>query len=192
MRVYEERGVKIEDDTSNEQINLMYFLFWTSTYELLCVVLFFWVDLLPWYGGANLSNFGTKYVYFNSSKKYLQKTGTLREGGFVCPLFCASGESKKSRTSLVVSERSRPKQEKPPARRLQNTGAAWCLWISFWRNWVGRCVGGSVWKRIWFHQESHRKRVSSNKSTLGEKDLQFLFCLQMGYRVSMFLWWGRL
>lgn len=62
MRVFEERGVKIEDDTSNEQINLLYFLFWTSTYELLCVVLFIWVDFLPWYGDANLSNFGTKWA----------------------------------------------------------------------------------------------------------------------------------
>jgi len=61
MRVYEERGVKIEDDTSNEQINLVYFLFWTSTYELLSVALFFWVDLLPWYGDTKINNFGTKW-----------------------------------------------------------------------------------------------------------------------------------
>lgn len=73
MRVYEEHGVKKEDDTSNEQINLMYFLFWTSTYELLCVALFVWVDFLPWYGDADLSNFGTKYVYFNSKKDYVPK-----------------------------------------------------------------------------------------------------------------------
>ena len=66
MRVYEERGVKIENDTSNEQINLAYFLFWTSTYELLCVALFVWVDFLPWYGDTNISDFGNKYVYFNS------------------------------------------------------------------------------------------------------------------------------
>ena len=72
MRVYEERGVKIEDNTSNEQINLVYFLFWTSTYELLCVTLFFWVDFLPWYGDTEISNFGKKYVHFNS-KNFLSK-----------------------------------------------------------------------------------------------------------------------
>ena len=90
MRVFEERGVKIEDDTSNEQINLLYFLFWTSTYELLCVVLFVWVDFLPWYGDANLSNFGTKYVYFNSKKNnYVPKQLPSEQVLFVYPLlFC--------------------------------------------------------------------------------------------------------
>lgn len=122
MRVFEERGVKKEDDTSNEQINLLYFLFWTSTYELLCVVLFFWVDFLPWYGDANLSNFGTKYVYFNSKKKKIRtKTGTLRAGGLCLPTTLLRVVKSKSRTSLEISERSRPKQEKPPARRLPNT-----------------------------------------------------------------------
>ena len=120
MRVYEERGVKKEDDTSNEQINLMYFLFWTSTYELLCVVLFFWVDLLPWYGDPDLSNFGTKYVYFNFKIKLRAKTRSLEQVVLFAQSF-ASGKIRKSRTSLAISERSRPKQEKPPARRLQNT-----------------------------------------------------------------------
>lgn len=62
MRVFEERGVKMEDSKSNEQINLVYFLFWTSTYELIGVALFFWVDLLPWYGDANINNFFTKWT----------------------------------------------------------------------------------------------------------------------------------
>lgn len=71
MRVFEERGVKMEDSKSNEQINLVYFLFWTSTYELIGVALFFWVDLLPWYGDANINNFFTKYVYFNSKTDFI-------------------------------------------------------------------------------------------------------------------------
>lgn len=71
MRVFEERGVKMEDSKSNEQINLVYFLFWTSTYELIGVALFFWVDLLPWYGDANINNFLTKYVYKNSKTDFI-------------------------------------------------------------------------------------------------------------------------
>ena len=65
MRVFEERGVKMENNTgtSAEQINLVYFLFWTNTYELCCIALFFWTDVLPWYGDLDdIGNFGTTYV----------------------------------------------------------------------------------------------------------------------------------
>lgn len=62
MRVLEERGVKIESDTSGEQMNLVHFLFWTSTYELLCIVALFWTDILPWYGHVDgIKNFGKSW-----------------------------------------------------------------------------------------------------------------------------------
>ena len=66
MRVLEERGVKTESGTSGKQINLVYFLFWTSTYELLCIVALFWTDILPWYGDVDsIKNFGKRYIFFN-------------------------------------------------------------------------------------------------------------------------------
>lgn len=65
MRVLEERGVKTESGTSGKQINLVYFLFWTSTYELLCIVALFWTDILPWYGDVDsIKNFGKRYIFF--------------------------------------------------------------------------------------------------------------------------------
>lgn len=66
MNVLEERGVKMEiteSKGSKKGINLVYFLFWTSLYQLLCVSLFFWADFLPWYGQVdNIKEFGKKYV----------------------------------------------------------------------------------------------------------------------------------
>ena len=66
MNVLEERGVKMEiteSKGSKKGINLVYFLFWTSLYQLLCVSLFFWADFLPWYGQVdNIREFGKKYV----------------------------------------------------------------------------------------------------------------------------------
>ena len=56
MKVLEERGVKMENEDSQEGVNLMYFLFWTSSYELLCVALFFWADILPWFGNVKNIN----------------------------------------------------------------------------------------------------------------------------------------
>ena len=63
MIVLSERGIKMESQTSKKGINLVYFLFWTSTYQLLCVATFFWADILPWYGNVDSVNeFGRKYV----------------------------------------------------------------------------------------------------------------------------------
>ena len=61
MNVIEEKGVKMESKSSKKGINLMYFLFWTSSYQLLCVGLLFWLDILPWYGNVgNIQEFGEK------------------------------------------------------------------------------------------------------------------------------------
>lgn len=63
MNVLEEKGLKMENKTSRKGINLVFFLFWTSTYQFLCVALLFWADILPWYGNvANVKEFGRKYV----------------------------------------------------------------------------------------------------------------------------------
>jgi len=62
MHVLEERGVKLENESSQEQINLVYFLFWTSFYELLCICFLFWTDILPWYGDLDhIKNFGSTW-----------------------------------------------------------------------------------------------------------------------------------
>lgn len=66
MNVISERGVKMENKTSRRKINLVYFLFWTSLYQLICVALLFWLDILPWYGNVDsISEFGRKYVFFS-------------------------------------------------------------------------------------------------------------------------------
>ena len=53
----------MESQTSRRRINLVYFLFWTSLYQLICVGLLFWLDILPWYGNVdNISEFAKKYV----------------------------------------------------------------------------------------------------------------------------------
>ena len=63
MTVLEEKAVKVLNEMSRRGINLFYFLFWTSTYQLLCVGLLFWLDILPWHGNApNIQAFGRKYV----------------------------------------------------------------------------------------------------------------------------------
>ena len=61
VNVLEERGVKMENKKSKKGVNLVYFLFWVSSYQLLCVALFFWADILPWYGNVdNIDEFGRK------------------------------------------------------------------------------------------------------------------------------------
>jgi len=64
MNVISERGVKMENKTSRRKINLVYFLFWTSLYQLICVALLFWLDILPWYGNVDsISEFGRNWWF---------------------------------------------------------------------------------------------------------------------------------
>ncbi|KAL9954561.1 hypothetical protein ACROYT_G042117 [Oculina patagonica] len=64
MNVLEEKGVKMENKTSRKGVNLVYFLFWTSTYQLLCVGSLFWLDILPWYGNVdNIKEFGKNWWF---------------------------------------------------------------------------------------------------------------------------------
>ena len=58
MNVIEEKSLK---DTRS--INLFYFLFWTSLYQLITIGVFFWVDIIPFYGFAKgVKNFGEKWA----------------------------------------------------------------------------------------------------------------------------------
>ena len=56
MNVIEEKSLK---DT--RKVNLFYFLFWTSLYQLITIGAFFWVDIIPFYGFAKgIKGFGQK------------------------------------------------------------------------------------------------------------------------------------
>ena len=51
----------MQNEMSRRGVNLVYFMFWTSAYQLLCVAALFWVDILPWYGNSvSMDKFGTK------------------------------------------------------------------------------------------------------------------------------------
>ncbi|XP_064389976.1 crt homolog 2-like isoform X2 [Halichondria panicea] len=59
MNVIEEKSLK---DTRT--VNLFYFLFWTSLYQLVSVGVLFWVDVVPWYGFAgSIQTFGENYWF---------------------------------------------------------------------------------------------------------------------------------
>jgi len=60
--VLEERGVKMQDELLGRGINLLYFLFWISTYQFLCVAsAFVWVDIQPASGNKNTTQ-GTSNI----------------------------------------------------------------------------------------------------------------------------------
>jgi len=64
MNVLEEYVVKMKNQTSRKGINLVYFLFWTSLYQLICVGSLFWLDILPWYGNVDtISEFGRNWWF---------------------------------------------------------------------------------------------------------------------------------
>ena len=55
MNVLEEKLLKrkrVEAKPKAAKINLFYFLFWTSLYQLLTAALLFWIDIVPYYGQA--------------------------------------------------------------------------------------------------------------------------------------------
>jgi len=49
------------ENSSEEQVNIVFFLFWTSTYELLSILLLSWVDILPWFGDSEVSTFANNW-----------------------------------------------------------------------------------------------------------------------------------
>ena len=60
MNVIEEKSLK-----DMRKVNLFYFLFWTSLYQLLTIGVLFWVDIIPFYGFASgIQEFGQKWVTF--------------------------------------------------------------------------------------------------------------------------------
>jgi len=56
-----EKGVKMQNERSRRGINLVYLIFWISTYQLLCVALMFWVNILPGSGNPSIADFGTSW-----------------------------------------------------------------------------------------------------------------------------------
>ena len=69
MNVLEERSLKRRDPrtrtTGSGQVNLFYFLFWTSLYQLLTAAFLFWTDVIPGFGTASgsVKQFGEKYSF---------------------------------------------------------------------------------------------------------------------------------
>ncbi|XP_020614492.1 uncharacterized protein LOC110052684 [Orbicella faveolata] len=59
--VLSEKGVKMRNEMSRRGINLVYFMFWISTYQLLCVALMFWVNILPGSGNASIVDLETNW-----------------------------------------------------------------------------------------------------------------------------------
>ena len=55
-----EKGVKMQNERSRRGINLVYLIFWISIYQLLCVALMFWVNILPGSGNPSIADFGTR------------------------------------------------------------------------------------------------------------------------------------
>ena len=56
MNVLEEMSLK-----DSRKVNLFYFLFWSSLYQLLTVGLMFWTDIIPDFGYSNsIEQFGEK------------------------------------------------------------------------------------------------------------------------------------
>ncbi|KXJ26794.1 hypothetical protein AC249_AIPGENE26413 [Exaiptasia diaphana] len=61
MYVIEEKVLKMQDSQSLQRINIVYFLFWQSVYQLFSVLLMFWVDVIPGYGfTSSFEQFGKK------------------------------------------------------------------------------------------------------------------------------------
>ena len=53
MFILEEKGLQKENETSEERIGVIYFLFWTTTYQVFCISVFLiWLNILPWYGNV--------------------------------------------------------------------------------------------------------------------------------------------
>lgn len=59
MNVIEEMSLK-----DSRKVNMFYLLFWTSLYQLITVMCFFWVDILPQFGFADgIKGFGQNYWF---------------------------------------------------------------------------------------------------------------------------------
>ncbi|XP_020900571.1 uncharacterized protein LOC110239198 [Exaiptasia diaphana] len=64
MYVIEEKVLKMQDSQSLQRINIVYFLFWQSVYQLFSVLLMFWVDVIPGYGfTSSFEQFGKNWWF---------------------------------------------------------------------------------------------------------------------------------
>lgn len=60
MNVYEEIGLKIKSP-NEKSVNTIWFLMWTSFYQLLTVLAFFWLDFVPFFGNQpDIQTFGRR------------------------------------------------------------------------------------------------------------------------------------
>jgi len=63
MNVIEEKILKSNTQEA-EEINMIYFFFMTSCYQLLTAAALFWADIIPWYGFSNsLAGLGTNWAF---------------------------------------------------------------------------------------------------------------------------------
>ena len=57
--------MKMEITSAKSRVNLVFFMFWTSVYQLLVALCLFWIDFVPEFGYAdNIHHFWDKYVHF--------------------------------------------------------------------------------------------------------------------------------
>ncbi|EDV24073.1 Crt-like protein 1 [Trichoplax sp. H2] len=63
MNAYEEAGLKMKSP-NEKRVNAIWYLTWTSFYQLVTVALFFWLDFLPFYGNQpDIQTFGRSYAF---------------------------------------------------------------------------------------------------------------------------------
>ena len=61
MNVIEEKSLKLQSRGAGKGVNIVFFLFMTSLYQLLTVGAFFWADVIPNFGNVkNVKQFGKK------------------------------------------------------------------------------------------------------------------------------------
>jgi len=64
MNVIQEKSLKLQTRGAGNGVNIIYFLFTTSVYQLLTVGLLFWTDIIPQFGYVkNINDFGRSYWF---------------------------------------------------------------------------------------------------------------------------------
>jgi len=64
MNVIEEKSLKLQSRGAGKGVNIVFFLFMTSLYQLLTVGAFFWADVIPNFGNVkNVKQFGKNYWF---------------------------------------------------------------------------------------------------------------------------------
>lgn len=63
--IYAEKSLKSAKSTmTKERLNMVYYLFWTKSYQLATVLFLFWTDIIPEFGYTDsIQQFWKKYFY---------------------------------------------------------------------------------------------------------------------------------